>query len=60
MKEIKNEGIKSGDVVRLKSGGPLMTVIEQDEVQGIRCAWFNKEEDVKVGAFNAGILEKIE
>ena len=30
---------KPGDVVRLKSGGPPMTV-EQEEGEGYKCVWF--------------------
>lgn len=39
--------LKSGDVVQLKSGGPLMTVVEigkygySDENQA-KCTWFDK------------------
>ena len=62
MKEV-NSGyvvdVKNGDVVRLKSGGPLMTVIENDPTQGIRCCWFSKDEEIKVQAFAAGILDLI-
>lgn len=30
-----------GDVVRLKSGGPKMTILAMDETQAT-CAWFNR------------------
>ena len=47
--------LKSGDVVRLKSGGSLMTikVIELDEAY---CEWFAKEE-VKGASFAISQLE---
>lgn len=47
---------KNGDLVRLKSGGPLMTVIENDPNQGIRCCWFDKNEEIKAQAFANGLL----
>ncbi len=53
------EEIKEGDVVRLKSGGPLMTVIG-NEREGCRCAWFDKNEEVKVSTFANYIIKKIE
>ena len=38
---MSDTGIKAGDVVQLKSGGPLMTVkwVEDDEAY---CQWFDK------------------
>lgn len=33
--------IEPGDVVRLKSGGPRMTVQVRDPAGGLRCAWFD-------------------
>jgi uncharacterized protein YodC (DUF2158 family) len=37
---------KVGDVVQLKSGGPLMTVIDPGATEGgkvvVRCAWFDE------------------
>ena len=42
--------IKSGDLVVLKSGGPVMTVdtvntsiFDDDEITGVFCAWFDGE-----------------
>tara|TARA_R110002110_G_scaffold157158_1_gene352975 strand:+ start:148 stop:321 length:174 start_codon:yes stop_codon:yes gene_type:complete len=50
-----------GDVVRLKSGGPQMTVTETEikDSGGIRvwCSWFDKSE-VKQGVFPSEALEK--
>ena len=37
------EEFKIGDVVKLKSGGPNMTVEVIGE-QGVYCAWFDKSE----------------
>lgn len=30
-----------GDIVKLKSGGPLMTVIEAGDGQWVTCIWFD-------------------
>lgn len=36
-----SESFKEGDVVRLKSGGPKMTVVDVDAARGVcACAWF--------------------
>lgn len=35
-------GIKGGDVVRLKSGGPAMTVVKPSEGNCFECAWFTE------------------
>ena len=52
-----------GDTVRLKSGGPLMTVAEVGDFgptgpsDGVKCVWFDgkrREEDV----FDSAILKK--
>ena len=57
--------IKVGGVVRLKSGGPLMTVEEIIPVDGVTkawCAWFvgdEKHQEKKTGAFPLTSLNKI-
>lgn len=35
--------LKSGDVVTLKSGGPLMVVEEFVEPDSLRCIWYSAE-----------------
>lgn len=48
---------KVGDVVRLKSGGPSMTVEYLDlETQSVGCVWFHDQEK-KTGSFPAEGLE---
>jgi uncharacterized protein YodC (DUF2158 family) len=42
--------MKEGDVVALKSGGPLMTVVAVRDWQGVNmadCHWFNKDGEIK-------------
>ena len=48
--------LKVGDTVRLKSGGPLMT-IESIEDKKAFCNWFSNDE-LKNGTFNIETLEK--
>lgn len=33
--------IEPGDVVRLKSGGPLMTVVDESGYARVQCTWFD-------------------
>lgn len=42
---------KPGDVVQLKSGGPIMTVKFLDEDGDIYCEWFDKKEELKGSRF---------
>jgi uncharacterized protein YodC (DUF2158 family) len=56
---------KLGDTVRLKSGGPIMTVtiVGQplpDRPVYLTCAWFTKNEDEKVANFPFEALEHAE
>ena len=55
-----------GDVVRLKSGGPEMTVIEfplkitfgEDNPNYTKCQWFDAESKLSNGTFIVDALEK--
>ena len=47
--------IAVGQVVRLKSGGPKMTIDAIDD-DGVHCIWFVKEEQ-KDGYFEAEVLD---
>ncbi len=52
------EPLKVGDTVRLKSGGPIMTVEHVDiETQQVLCAWFDGQEK-KLSSFQADALER--
>ncbi len=52
----KMEEFKVGDVVRLKSGGPLMT-IESIKDEDLNCIWFVNNE-VRSNYFSKLIIEK--
>jgi uncharacterized protein YodC (DUF2158 family) len=51
---------KAGDVVQLKSGGPLMTIKEVGEFagynQGVRCVWFAGSK-MQTGIFDSASLK---
>ena len=48
---------KVGDTVKLKSGGPVMTIVEIG--RGVTCSWFTHSDSGKVSkhAFNLETLE---
>jgi uncharacterized protein YodC (DUF2158 family) len=50
---------KEGDVVRLKSGGPNMTVetVDDDEV---RCAWFDDKNQIHRENFLLTSIRKVQ
>jgi uncharacterized protein YodC (DUF2158 family) len=47
---------KNGDIVKLKSGGPKMTV-NGEEVNGyVECMWFTKADERRSESFDVGAL----
>ena len=55
-----SETIQKGDVVRLKSGGPDMTVTEINDYEGKKtaeCVWFDKTKQCS-GRFDLDALRK--
>ena len=48
---------KKGDVVRLKSGGPKMTVSEIRSDDTLFCRWFDNKNNPQQGEFNPEELE---
>ncbi|MBD8008758.1 YodC family protein [Acinetobacter pecorum] len=46
-----------GEVVQLKSGGPLMTVSETNDAGVVECTWFNSENNIQKQAFNQEMLK---
>ncbi|MDA2937027.1 DUF2158 domain-containing protein [Acidobacteria bacterium AH-259-A15] len=49
---------KSGDIVKLKSGGPNMTV-DSYVASHIRCSWFAGNK-LQMGSFEEDSLERVE
>ena len=47
---------KPGDMVRLKSGGPLMTVTIAQHDDDTWCMWFDKDDKRMEMSFNAAAL----
>lgn len=52
---------KAGDLVRLKSGGPLMTVQRKTSMQTneYRCAWFDQSITLHSSVFQGDALEAV-
>jgi uncharacterized protein YodC (DUF2158 family) len=48
---------KIGDVVRIQSGGPAMTVEYLTDDYNVKCVWFNKRQKLKRGEFKTLILK---
>jgi len=58
---MSESGFKIGDVVRLKSGGPKMTVEEVDDsADTVHCKWFVGGEKLKYGSFPVDSVERAE
>ncbi len=53
----KKPKFKPGDTVKLKSGGPDMTVLKLLDSM-VTCVWFNKG-DVKERGFELALVEKV-
>ena len=50
-----------GDTVRLKSGGPAMTVESVEQFEGVdmaHCVWFGDKGEVQRQTFPMALLEK--
>ncbi len=46
-----------GDVVRLKSGGPKMTVVAEPEGAIVQCTWFDRNGKRHTDGFEAALLQ---
>jgi uncharacterized protein YodC (DUF2158 family) len=54
------EEFRVGDVVRLRSGGPLMTVNSTEEDSTVGTNWFNTGLELQWDAFSTNMLEHYE
>jgi uncharacterized protein YodC (DUF2158 family) len=53
--------MQTGEKVRLKSGGPLMTVDSIEQINGrtvVHCTWFDHDHNEKRGSYPEGMLVK--
>jgi len=48
---------KKGDLVKLKSGGPKMTVEELWNDDELKCSWFDKDHKVQHATFSRDAVE---
>ena len=53
------ENFQPGDLVRLKSGGPVMTVHHADSAGDVVCNWFEKGQP-KGNVWPQALLERVE
>jgi uncharacterized protein YodC (DUF2158 family) len=64
MKTMENDFFTPGDVVRLKSGGPRMTVCRIKESdysdETVVVEWFDKRDKVSHSSFCEAALERVE
>ena len=59
----EEEKLKSGQIVRLKSGGPKMTVESYktgDARPLVKCTWFDNEMKLKYNTFHQETLDVID
>lgn len=54
------ENFQIGDTVKLKSGGPIMTITSRGTESGHHCEWFNAEGKVDRANFPAEALKRVE
>ena len=51
---------KVGDTVRLKSGGPLMTVREILSSKSLKCQWFDDKSKLQIDIFVPETVEAVD
>lgn len=50
--------MQAGDVVQVKSGGPILTVLKMDADGNVHCVFWNeKDHSFETKAFNPHVLE---
>lgn len=55
--EIEMAKFKRGETVRLKSGGPLMTVEAVEYEDAVGCTWFDDKQKRQSGNFHEDLLK---
>jgi uncharacterized protein YodC (DUF2158 family) len=62
LNNLETNQIESGDVVQLKSGGPLMTTGKsemKDEMKYISCVWFDDNKNIQSQKLNIDLLKLV-
>jgi len=54
------EKFKAGDLVKLKSGGPTMTVSKYASRTTVDTTWFDKDDKPQFGRYAEDALNKVE
>ena len=58
---MENEaGFKPGDVIKLKSGGPAMTVTPNSTATEVEAEWFVDRTEIRKHQFSNSVVERIE
>jgi uncharacterized protein YodC (DUF2158 family) len=53
--------MKIGELVQLKSGGPVMTVVKIDDVNHISCMWYASQAgEYRTQMFTQSVLDEVE
>ena len=52
-----DQKFKTGDVVKLKSGGPIMTVTNVAGTDAVNCVWFDNNNKESSGKYPEAALE---
>ena len=48
----------AGDVLRLKSGGPKMTVLDMDGADSVSVSWFDRNGKLHKDSFTVAMVER--
>ncbi len=52
---------KIGEIVQLKSGGPVMTIVKVDDVNNITCMWYASQQgEFRTHVFAQTLLDEVE
>jgi len=56
--ELENSGLTAGDVVRLNSGGPKMTLLSDQQDDKAKCQWFDRNGKMHTAEFEVKALSR--